>query len=32
MADEFLETTVDKFVFRVKRDCWDRELGRCGST
>ena len=22
MADKFLETTVDKFLFRVKRDCW----------
>jgi len=22
MAGEFIETTVDKFVFRVKRDCW----------
>lgn len=22
MGDEFLETTVDKFTFRVKRGCW----------
>ncbi len=22
MDDEFLETTVDKFTFRVKRNCW----------
>jgi glycine cleavage system H protein len=22
MASEFIETTVDKFVFRVKRGCW----------
>jgi glycine cleavage system H protein len=22
MAEEFLETTVDKFTFRVKRNCW----------
>jgi glycine cleavage system H protein len=22
MAGEFIETTVDKFVFRVKRGCW----------
>jgi glycine cleavage system H protein len=27
MADEFLETTVDKFVFRVKCDCWYSESG-----
>jgi glycine cleavage system H protein len=27
MAGEFLETTVDKFVFRVKRDCWYSESG-----
>ena len=27
MADEFLETTVDKFVFRVKRACWYSESG-----
>ena len=27
MTDEFLETTVDKFVFRVKRACWYSESG-----
>ena len=27
MADEFLETTVDKFVFRVRRDCWYSDSG-----
>ncbi|MCJ7810664.1 MAG: glycine cleavage system protein H [Dehalococcoidia bacterium] len=27
MADEFLETTVDKFVFRVRRDCWYSQRG-----
>jgi glycine cleavage system H protein len=27
MADEFLETTVDKFVFRVTRDCWYSQFG-----
>jgi glycine cleavage system H protein len=27
MADEFLETTVDKFVFRVRRDCWYSRFG-----
>jgi glycine cleavage system H protein len=27
MADEFLETTVDKFVFRVRRDCWYSQFG-----
>jgi len=27
MASEFMETTVDKFVFRVKRGCWYSPLG-----
>ena len=27
MADEFLETTVDKFVFHVRRDCWYSDSG-----
>ena len=27
MASEFLETTVDKFVFRVRRDCWYSDSG-----
>ena len=27
MGDEFLETTVDKFVFRIKRDCWYSQSG-----
>ena len=27
MAAEFLETTVDKFVFRVRRDCWYSDSG-----
>ncbi|MGQ9572711.1 MAG: glycine cleavage system protein H [Chloroflexota bacterium] len=27
MANEFLETTVDKFVFRVRRDCWYSQRG-----
>jgi len=27
MASVFLETTVDKFVFRVRRDCWYSEFG-----
>ena len=27
MASEVLETTVDKFVFRVKRDCWYSQAG-----
>ena len=27
MADEFLETTVDKFVFRVRRECWYSDSG-----
>jgi len=27
MVGEFLETTVDKFVFRVRRDCWYSDFG-----
>ena len=27
MPSEFLETTVDKFVFRVRRDCWYSHSG-----
>jgi len=27
MTSEFLETTVDKFVFRVRRDCWYSQRG-----
>jgi len=27
MASELLETTVDKFVFRVKRGCWYSPVG-----
>ena len=27
MASEFIETTVDKFVFRVKRGCWYSPAG-----
>jgi glycine cleavage system H protein len=27
MASEFLETTVDKFVFRVRRNCWYSQSG-----
>jgi len=27
MVSEFLETTVDKFVFRVRRDCWYSDFG-----
>jgi glycine cleavage system H protein len=27
MAEEFIETTVDKFTFRIKRDCWYSAAG-----
>ena len=27
MAEEFIETTVDKFTFRVKRGCWYSPVG-----
>ena len=27
MADEFLETTVDKFIFRVRQGCWYSPVG-----
>jgi glycine cleavage system H protein len=27
MAEEFIETTADKFTFRIKRDCWYSAAG-----